>query len=195
MKKCFIVLVSFLLLLSCEKSEDQSEDSVKEYELTDIKFEPVKEDGIQKADIEFDGGHARNTTATSVFLPFVVEKEVDDEQSAFTMSQTLPQEIASRNDVYVDVPDIMGSRFSGRVLFNEVPQSKNRVFKCTDETMELPGYTEYSITCRIHGYKQTNEFTATFKEIHSGETIKIKGKWSGVKYSNVETRGVLSELK
>lgn len=195
MKKCFIALASLLLLLSCEKSEDQSEYPVKEYELVDITFAPTKEDGIQKADIEFEGAYASNPSATSISLPFVIEKEVDDEQSAFTMSQALPKEIASRNDIYVDVPDIMGSRFIKRVAFSEVSQSDKRVFKCTDEVMELPRFTEYLITCRIRGYKQVNEFTATFKEVHSGEIFKIKGEWRGVKYSGVETRGELSYLK
>lgn len=194
MKKCFFILASFLLLFlySCEKSE---EVVLKEYKLIDIQFLPVGEGGVQKADVEFEGGHARNATATSVFLPFVAEREVDDEQSVFTMSQVLPKEIASRDDIYVDAPDIMGGHFVGRVLFSDVQQSKKRVFKCVNEVMELPRFTEYSITCRIHGYKQTNEFTATFEEVHSGEIIEIKGQWSGVKYSNAESRGVLSELK
>lgn len=193
MKKCVVLLASFLLLFlySCEKSE---ETPVKEYELVDIQFSPV-EDGVQKADIEFEAVHAFNRTAVSVFLPFVVKREVDDEQSVFTMSQTLPKEIASRNDIYVDAPDIMEGHFVGRVLFSNAPQSKKRVFNCVNETMELPRSTEYSITCQIHGYKQTNEFTATFEEVYSGEIIEIKGKWSGVKYSYVESKAVLSELK
>lgn len=194
MKKCVILLAGFFLffLYSCEKSE---EAPIKEYELVGIQFSPVEEDGIEKADIEFNGAYASNPSAASIFLPFVIEREVDDEQSVFTMSQALPEEIASRNDIYVDAPDIMEGHFVDRVLFSDVAQAKKRAFRCIDVVIELPRHTQYSLTCRINGYKQTNEFTATFKEIHSGETIEIKGKWSGVKYSSVNNWEVLSELK
>lgn len=194
MKKCFIVLASLLLFLSCEKSEGQSEDPVKEYELVDIKFAPVGEGKIDKVNVTFQGGHAKNATATSAFYSGVAEEAVDD-KSVFIMNGVVPREIESREDIYVKVPDVMGEEFPEKVLFGSTPQYTKRIFKYEAKNAEVPPFHEYLVICQINGYKQSNEFTATFKEIHSGEKIEIKGEWSGTKYANMESNVTLRELK
>lgn len=193
MKKCFFILASFLLLFlySCEKSE---EVVLKEYKLIDIQFLPVEEGDIDKVNVKFQGGHVKNTTATSAIYSGVPEEVVDDE-SVFTMDGVIPREISSRKDIYVEVPDIMGEKFPEKVLFGSMPQYTKRVFKYEVKDAVVPPFYEYLLTCQINGYKQTNKFTATFKETHSGERIEIKGEWSGTKYIDVEGKVTLSELK
>lgn len=191
MKKCVILLASLFLLFlySCEKSE---EAPVKEYELVDIQFILTGE--AEKVDVEFQGAHVRNATTEPAFYSGVKEETVD-EKSVFTMYQPLAKEIASRKDIYVEVPDIMGEEFPEKVLFGSAPQYIKRVFKYEDKNTKVPPNCDYLVTCLIHGYEQSAEFTATFKEIHSNEVVEIKGEWNGILYPHMESKSVFTKLE
>lgn len=192
MKKYLILLAVFFLLHSCGESEELAVE--KKYELVDIQFTPADESGAEKVTVDFEGGHVFNRVSETVFYSST-RKNVLHDESDFSMMSDVPIEIASRNDIKVNIPGVAGATSSMEALFTSVPQYVERVFEHVSNKVVIPPFYEYKGTCRVHGYKESKEFSATFKEVHSGEIVHVKGEWHGTRYLDSEVLEVYRSLE